>query len=79
MTVPKLEEADEKGNLIGRQAVSTYFDPCGLSDIVPPIRKHTRLCESPNTYTTEDCLVCTQWEKMHLTFESLETPWSGDI
>jgi hypothetical protein len=33
----------------------------------------------PKTYTTEDCWVWTQSEKMYLTIKTLEAPWSGEV
>jgi hypothetical protein len=34
--------------------------------------------EAHNTYTTEDCWVCPQWKKNHVTLRTLEAPGSRE-
>ena len=45
-------------NAIGRPAVSTDQNPCGLPDTKP-------LTRSIHTYVAEVCLVKPEWEKIH--------------
>lgn len=44
-----MEEAEEEGNLIGRQTVSTNPDSWELPDTEPPIRQHTLAGPRPMT------------------------------
>ena len=39
---------------------------------------YTSWSEAPDTYTAEDCLVWTQWERNHLTLERFEALGSGE-
>jgi hypothetical protein len=40
---------------------------------------HISLNETPNTYTTEDCQVWDQSEKIYLILKRLEVPGSGEV
>ena len=55
-----LEEAEEKGNPLGRLADSTNLDPTSLTCWATNQAVYISWYEAPNTYTAEDCQVCTQ-------------------
>jgi hypothetical protein len=46
----KMEEGKEEGDTVGGPAVSINLDPCDLSDIGPPTRKHTPADMRPPTH-----------------------------
>jgi hypothetical protein len=61
----KLEEAEEEGDPIGRQAVITNLDPKDLSYSEPPTRQRTPdWYEASDIDTAEDYLFWPQWEKI---------------
>jgi hypothetical protein len=67
----KLEEAEEKGDPIGRPAVSTNLDLRDSSMKHHPGSIH-QLIWAPNTYTAEDWQVWTQSENMHIILTKVE-------
>jgi hypothetical protein len=58
----RIEGAEGDGNPIGRPKVSARS-----SQRLSPKQKSMHvLFHDPHTYVVEDCLVCSQWEKMSL-------------
>jgi hypothetical protein len=70
-----LKEAEEKGDPVGKQAVSINLDLWDFSNTGPPSRHHT----PANTQTVEDCQVCVHSEMMHPALKRLKTPGSLEI
>jgi hypothetical protein len=78
-----LQEVVKEGDPKGGRAVSTNLDSRDLLGTEPPTRNHTLVGRSPcfpipDTYTAEDCVVCPQLEKKHISFERFEGPGSGE-
>jgi hypothetical protein len=69
----RIKGAEGKGDLIGRQAVTTNMNPWDPPETETSTRQHTWTGLSPLTHIAEDCLVWLQCD-MNLILKRLGTP-----